>query len=95
MTSLRRDMSSPDESLSYLDLGGNFVVWAGDGNTVTLHGHHFHDAITLLTLVISALCLVAFIAIITWLACVYLSHKPSRRILRWYGMCLSSLSMAW
>lgn len=95
MTSLRRDMSSPDESISYLDLGGNFVVWAGDGNTVALHGHHFHEIITLLTLVISALCLVAFVAIMAWIPCVYLSRKPSRRILKWYGACLSALCMTW
>jgi hypothetical protein len=88
-------MSSSGQSVSYLDLDGNFVVWAGDGNTVILHGSHFHDIIHLLTLVISGLCLVAFIAIMIWLPCVYLSRKPSRRILKWYGLCLSTVCMTW
>jgi hypothetical protein len=86
---------SSDKSISYLDLEGNLVAWVGDGKTVVLDGHHFHDAITLVTLVISAWCLVAFVAIIIWLLCVYVSRKPSRRILRWYGVGLSTLSMAW
>jgi hypothetical protein len=95
MASLGRDEPSPDKSISYLDLEGNFVVWVGEGKTVVLDGHHFHDALTLVTLVISAWCLVAFIAIIIWLLYVYVSRKSSRRILRWYGVGLSTLSMAW
>jgi hypothetical protein len=88
-------MSSSGQSVSYLDLGGNFVVWAGDGNTISLYGSHFHQVLLVLPLVISGLCLVAFLAIVTWLAYVYLSHKPSRRFLKWYGAGLSSLSMTW
>jgi hypothetical protein len=95
MASLGGGEPSPDKSVSYLDLEGNFVVWAGQGQTVVLHGHHFHNAVTLVTLVISASCLVAFIAIAIWLAYVYVSRKPSRLILRWYGVGLSTLSMAW
>jgi hypothetical protein len=88
-------MSSSGQSVSYLDLDGNIVVWAGDGNTVTLRGSHFHDVIPMLTLVVSGLCLVAFIAIMIWLPCVCISRKPSRRVLRWYGVGLSAICMTW
>jgi hypothetical protein len=95
MASLGRDEPSLDKSVAYLDLEGNFVVWAGQGQTVVLHGHHFHDAVTLVTLVISACCLLAFIAIAIWLVYVYVRREPSRPILRWYGVGLSTLSMSW
>lgn len=86
-------MPSSGQSEAYLDLSGNLVVWDGDGSTIILYGTHFHGIPEIITLVVSGVCLLAFVAIMAWLPCVYLNHKPSRRFLKWSIVGLSAFCM--
>lgn len=62
-------------------------------STVTLPGSHFHDVVPMTTLVVSAICLLSFIAIIVWYAWVKGKNEETKKFLRWHMIGASILFM--
>lgn len=62
------------DGIAFLDLDGNRVHWTNTNtNKILLKGGSFRDVVPITTLVVSALCLLCFIAILIARCC---AHPP-------------------
>ena len=60
------------DGIAFLDLDGNRVHWANTTtNKILLEGGSFRDVVPITTLVVSALCLLCFIAILIARCCAH------------------------